>query len=257
LIASAFPDIGFDFLVEPLSVAGLLLLLLYAWFRAHGRELLPRGPSPKPAVGIPESLLVYLGALGAQIAIAGAAMRMGMAKGPLLNALSYAGFVSIALIAWYAWLARRAEHGPPVRGAVAGLLACFATMPVVAAVLVAWTRLYTAAGGAAEEQQILTNLRGDWPIFFLVAVVLAPFTEEVLFRGLLQPALKRRLGAIPAVVLTAAGFAVVHVSITVAPAIFVLGLALGYVYERTGTLAAPIAFHAAFNGVTFLGELMG
>ena len=39
-------------------------------------------------------------------------------------------------------------------------------------------------------------------------------------------------------------------------AIFVLGMALAYVYERTGTLTAPIVFHSVFNGWTFLGEVV-
>ena len=84
----------------------------------------------------------------------------------------------------------------------------------------------------------------------------APFVEEVTFRGLLYPALKRRIGAAAAAVLSAALFSLVHWHLPTAPAIFTLGLALAYVYERTGTLSAPIAFHAMFNGWTFLGEVV-
>ena len=48
-------------------------------------------------------------------------------------------------------------------------------------------------------------------------------------------------------------FAAVHLHVQTFPALFLLGLALAYLYERTGTLAAPITFHAIFNGWTFLG----
>ena len=35
------------------------------------------------------------------------------------------------------------------------------------------------------------------------------------------------------------------------PAIFVLSLALGYLYEKTGSLVCTIAMHATFNAVNF------
>ena len=36
------------------------------------------------------------------------------------------------------------------------------------------------------------------------------------------------------------------------PSLLVLGIALAYVYDRTRSLAAPIALHMAFNGITLL-----
>lgn len=50
-----------------------------------------------------------------------------------------------------------------------------------------------------------------------------------------------------AVLITSALFAVVHPAWSWPP-IFVLSLALGFAYERTGSLWAPIAMHAVFNG---------
>ncbi|MEI8197601.1 MAG: CPBP family intramembrane glutamic endopeptidase, partial [Phycisphaerae bacterium] len=41
------------------------------------------------------------------------------------------------------------------------------------------------------------------------------------------------------------------------PIIFVLAIALGYIYERTGNLWASIALHAAFNGVSTTLFLLG
>jgi hypothetical protein len=49
-----------------------------------------------------------------------------------------------------------------------------------------------------------------------------------------------------AIVLTSALFAVVH-PLWTSPIIFFLSLGLGYVYERTGNLWAPMGLHAAFN----------
>ncbi len=125
--------------------------------------------------------------------------------------------------------------------------------PLVALTLVGWSSLLDAIGRSWVEQEVLTTLREEPIPFFLAAVVLAPLCEEVLFRGLLYPAFKKRIGTGLAMVLTALLFALVHWHLQTFPALFVLGLALAYVYERTGTLAAPITFHAIFNGWTFLG----
>ena len=55
-----------------------------------------------------------------------------------------------------------------------------------------------------------------------------------------------RVGRWAAILATSFLFAIVH-PIWMAPAIFVLSIALGYAYERTGNLWVPILIHAAFN----------
>jgi membrane protease YdiL (CAAX protease family) len=50
-------------------------------------------------------------------------------------------------------------------------------------------------------------------------------------------------------------FSILHEPWSV-PLIFVLSLMLGYLYERTGTLWAPIAVHFVFNAVNVLFVLM-
>ncbi|GAC1463197.1 MAG: hypothetical protein NVSMB9_00360 [Isosphaeraceae bacterium] len=53
--------------------------------------------------------------------------------------------------------------------------------------------------------------------------------------------------------LTSGGFALVHAPQMPAPfAIFALSLALGTVYQRTGSLIAPFTLHALFNGFNTL-----
>jgi len=99
------------------------------------------------------------------------------------------------------------------------------------------------------------------------AVVLAPAFEELMFRGYLQTALaatiaRRRAVSNtsdiswprwPAIVIASLAFTAVHMQPWLMPPIFVLSLCLGYVYERTGNLWAPIVIHAMFNSVsTFL-----
>src|SRR5205814_3907184 len=57
-----------------------------------------------------------------------------------------------------------------------------------------------------------------------------------------------------AIVLTSLFFAAVHAAQWPAPiALFVLALAIGTVYERTGSLIAAVCMHAVFNGISTLG----
>ncbi|MHC4562886.1 MAG: lysostaphin resistance A-like protein [Planctomycetota bacterium] len=83
----------------------------------------------------------------------------------------------------------------------------------------------------------------------IIALVLAPVVEEVFFRGIVQSSL-RGLGLHPwlGMLITAAFFAVVHLGQPAHwPALFILAIALGYNYERTGRLLPAIIGHAAFN----------
>jgi membrane protease YdiL (CAAX protease family) len=86
----------------------------------------------------------------------------------------------------------------------------------------------------------------------IVAVVVAPVSEEMLFRGFLQPALGRWTGRRLAMLLSAAFFAAAHMDLYAMPMLLVLGIALAYIYDRTRSLAAPVTLHMAFNGITLL-----
>jgi len=90
------------------------------------------------------------------------------------------------------------------------------------------------------------------------AVVMAAAAEEIFYRGLLQSMLKRYLGgrAWPALLIASAAFAASHLNQPQAvPALFVLALGLGYNYERTGRLTAPILMHAIFNAAMIWAAL--
>ncbi|MCF6159202.1 MAG: CPBP family intramembrane metalloprotease [wastewater metagenome] len=94
--------------------------------------------------------------------------------------------------------------------------------------------------------------------FFILAsllffgVILAPVMEEILFRGFLLPALKNTFGSRYAIVISAFLFAGIHMDMFAILQIFILGLLLGYVYEKTQTLAAPIIIHVLHNSLTLM-----
>lgn len=112
------------------------------------------------------------------------------------------------------------------------------------------------------RQQILdfvaTGDPGIWLVVVIVVLV-APFLEEVVFRGLLFQVLRRRFGLWPGIALSSVAFAIVHLELIDRPislvALLVLGAWLAAALHRTGSLVVPIAAHALFNGVAIAATL--
>ena len=118
------------------------------------------------------------------------------------------------------------------------------------------SQLIQAFGDQVEPQKLVTLIAEESAkkeniptlIFFVVmAVVVAPIAEEILFRGILYPAIKQigypRLAAIG----TALLFALFHVNLLTFASLTVVALGLIALYEFTDNLLAPITAHAVFN----------
>jgi membrane protease YdiL (CAAX protease family) len=84
------------------------------------------------------------------------------------------------------------------------------------------------------------------------AILLAPVAEEILFRGILYPAVKQ--AGFPRLALwgTSVLFAAVHMNLVTFVPLTVLALVLTALYERTNNLVAPITAHALFNALNFV-----
>jgi len=64
-----------------------------------------------------------------------------------------------------------------------------------------------------------------------------------------------RYGAWAAILISSGLFAATHAETSHWPAMFVLGLSLGYAYEKSGSLFRPIFIHSLFNAVSILAAL--
>ena len=88
----------------------------------------------------------------------------------------------------------------------------------------------------------------------LFALFTAPFWEETVFRGFLQPFFRRYLGGAGTIAVVAVLFSLIHEPgsrfLRVPIVIFPLALALGCAYHRTQRLAAPLMLHVLHNLVT-------
>jgi membrane protease YdiL (CAAX protease family) len=89
------------------------------------------------------------------------------------------------------------------------------------------------------------------PIVAVVAVVaFAPLAEEIFFRGVAYAGWRREHGVRRATIGSAVLFAVIHFSLLSLVPIFLLGLWLAWLYERTRSLLASIVLHATFNAIS-------
>lgn len=107
-----------------------------------------------------------------------------------------------------------------------------------------------------EVQETFRQLAGNdevAPALVLGAVAVAPVAEELLYRGMLFTAFRRRLALWPALGLSGLVFGMSHWETTLEGSLLVLlivvplGMFLAWLYERTGTLLVPILAHATFN----------
>lgn len=88
----------------------------------------------------------------------------------------------------------------------------------------------------------------------VVAVVVAPVFEEMLFRGLLLESLRSR-GRTSAILGAAVAFAFWHLNPVALRYYVLVGFLLGYLYWRFG-LAASISTHAVFNGLLIVAAVL-
>jgi membrane protease YdiL (CAAX protease family) len=98
--------------------------------------------------------------------------------------------------------------------------------------------------------------RANAYLMAVFGVTLAPLLEELFFRGLLYPVLRRGLGLITAVLLTAVGFAGIHsvqLGYAWAPilSIFIVGVVFTLVRERWSSVASSFLMHCGYNFTLF------
>ena len=128
-----------------------------------------------------------------------------------------------------------------------------ALLPPMAALLQGSGWLLPRLGLNAEPQPVLHAIAGApfWAQATLVflAAAAAPATEELIFRGVVFPALSKPLGPAAAAAASAAVFAALHMNLLSFAPLFFMGLALCAAYAYSGSLLVPIVMHTLFNSV--------
>jgi membrane protease YdiL (CAAX protease family) len=84
-----------------------------------------------------------------------------------------------------------------------------------------------------------------------MAIGLAPVAEEILFRGILYPLMRRISNPCAAIWVTSVIFGVFHMNAMTFLPLTLLGATLALLYEKTGNLMSPILAHSLFNLANF------
>lgn len=86
------------------------------------------------------------------------------------------------------------------------------------------------------------------PMLALLAVgIFAPIAEEILFRGAIFNLIKDNIGKYTALIISSILFALIHLNIYQASYTIFIGLFLGIILMKTGSLWLPVIFHIFYN----------
>ena len=104
-----------------------------------------------------------------------------------------------------------------------------------------------------DYQNIMAGIGSGSLLLQIVAVgIVAPIAEEFLMRGVVLNRLLKYVGVIPAVLIQAALFGILHMNILQGTYAAVLGILLGYVYIKYKSLLMTIVFHITLNTLSVL-----
>ncbi len=118
--------------------------------------------------------------------------------------------------------------------------------------LVIINNLIMVALGIVTQADILSEILGelDSPLLFVfVTVIVAPFTEELFFRGFLFKGLREKYGWINALMFSSIIFALFHGQIATLIPTFLLGALFAYMYQRTESVYPGMLLHFTINAV--------
>lgn len=262
--------------VGTVLIADLTVLALFVIGARRGRPLLaPRWSVADVFLGLQLFLGVTVGGMillaipFAVLQIARpSAMTEGVTSSLMLAALVWQNIATVGVVAFFV----RGKYNEPFaamglssrrwrQGLALGGLAALLAIPASDLISQTLQSVTVKLGSSTATQvaevlaklvdveQILRPLMtplGLGPLIFVIGIV-APFGEEVFFRGFAYTAMRRRFGVFWATILSALLFALIHTSPMAIAPIFIIGVLLAVLYERTGTLAAPFALHAVNN----------
>jgi len=232
---------------KPWSPDSLLRLLLFLFTALSGAGLLGAA-ADRYWAAVPEETRRFWVSFGS-----GALMQV-------LGLVLMARFVGENRMSWREGFGLRFEESP--RMLLVGVVAAVVGLALAMGILLGSQWLMALANVTPVEQSSITALRQSEDVarrlaVALTTVLLAPLFEELLFRGILYPALKQ--AGYPRFALwgTAVLFGLSHVNLLTFASLTCFGLLLTVLYERTDNLLAPITAHACFNAVNYAWVVLG
>ncbi len=143
-----------------------------------------------------------------------------------------------------------------------GAFALVAAFPILTGINLAWTTALTALGFDTSQQDVVEIFSElEMPAarygMMVLAVIVAPVVEEIIFRAGMFRFMRTRFPRWLALGFPAVVFASMHGSLVAAGPLFALGIVFAIAYEKTGRIMVPIIAHALFNLNTLVLLLAG
>lgn len=110
---------------------------------------------------------------------------------------------------------------------------------------------------SAAQKEMFQEMSSGTVGSIVLACLLAPVLEEMLFRGVILRSFLIQYAKWPAIFASAAIFGVAHVNLYQFFVGLVLGTFLGWLYQRTRSLVPCIVLHMAYNGTLTALEMRG
>jgi membrane protease YdiL (CAAX protease family) len=108
--------------------------------------------------------------------------------------------------------------------------------------------------GTPASQSFTLVVKGaeyNWQFFLLLILggILAPLKEEMFFRGIIYPPMRNVYGRGKGILLTAGIFALLHLDVVRFIPLFIGGVVLTWLYEKTSSLWPSIIAHGTWNTI--------
>lgn len=108
-----------------------------------------------------------------------------------------------------------------------------------------------------EQQRVFASLSEVNPLLVIFTVgVISPLAEEVLFRGAIYNTLRVRINPAVAILLSAILFGAFHMNLFQGSYATILGLAMGIIIYKSGSLVLPIIFHIVYNILVSIPDMI-
>src|SRR6266850_3320083 len=240
-----------------LIVVGFLVYALWEKVRERLPYLLDPGARPRSRIKLADGLAAALLFFVLQILYLFFVLkRLGIVPSGPWIAMGFvaSGVLSVSLVLAARWKAKTVRLKEDLglgmgkgRAAVIGNAAACAIAAIAVGLaylylLGHWPWLNQIAREAMRQEVDLLDRK--WGL--VLAVVAAPFVEELIFRGMIFRSLRRNHGVIVSILASSLLFAVVHDPLSVPP-VFVLGCAAAIAFERSGSIWSTMLVHGAYN----------
>lgn len=177
-----------------------------------------------------------------------AAFQLGLLAGPALLPLNLSHHPLLPTLNW--------------RVLKSGVATFLIALPIVTVVSIAWQALLEWLHVPAEPQDLLRMFsQATEPaiiaVMVILATVIAPMTEELLFRATIFRYLRTRSPRWLAFLLSGIVFAALHLSVASFLPLVVLAIVFSFAFERTGKIGTTMIAHGLFNLHTIVLLLLG